>query len=75
MFDDAEVLFPSKMVHFKASNINCVTETYLDNIDLMCDASQGESTTKVEHHIHNNNLVTPGGLTKMLSLDVIHSKD
>lgn len=47
----------------------------LDNIDPVFDALQGELTTKVEHHIYNNNPETPGGVAETLCPNFLHSKD
>ena len=35
VFDDAEELVPSMKVHVKATNIDCVTKSPMDNVELM----------------------------------------
>ena len=72
VFDKSEELFPSKVFHVKANIIDCVMDAPLDSIDTMFDTPQGQSTTKVEHNNHNNNLETPGGVSETLRPDYIH---
>ena len=75
VFDNTEELFPTAKVHVKAPNINCVMKPHVDNIEPMFDATQEQLTTTMEDHIHNNDPVTPVGLTNMLHLDFLRGKD
>ena len=75
VFDNAEELFPYKVAHFEANNINCVTDAPPDSIESVFDTPPAWSTTKVELHNHNNNPKTPGGVTETLCLDFLHGED
>lgn len=76
VFDNAKELFPSKMVYVKeAYNINCLTDAPPDSAKTVFYIPLAQSTKKLAHHNHNKNLINPGEVAEIFSLDFLQGKD